>query len=315
MAFRIKERDLPEYRWIAFWILLFIMTPAVFIGSIGVLMLAFSRATVDIVLGVLVLSFVAALAAGATVTMFHLRRRAREHTLQRDFVSKVSHELRTPLTSLRMFIETLQMGRLDENPIERREALNFMASETERLTVMINRLLDWGQIEAGKRLYKHEVFPVGELLARAEQSVAAARVLHPFELKVDIDPGFPLLRGDRDALAEALGDLLQNSVKYTGQDKDIEFSARQDAAHLYLSISDNGRGIPKREHKRIFEKFYRPADPLIRDIEGSGLGLSMVQSIVQAHRGWVNLHSDIGVGSKFTIVLPKKQCAAEAATI
>ncbi len=307
MAFRIRARDMQEYRRIALWILFFMIVPAVSIGSIGILILAFSRQTVDIVLGVLVLSFVAALAAGVTVTMLHLRRRAQEHTLQRDFVSKVSHELRTPLTSIRMFIETLQLGRLDDNPQERQEALAFMASETARLTGMINRLLDWGRIEAGKRIYVMRRFPVERLSEQALASLEAARKLHDFDVSVEVASGFPELWADLDALTEALSDLLHNAVKYTGVEKRIVLRAWYDERFLYFAVSDNGIGISQREHRAVFEKFYRIYDPVLRDIEGSGLGLAMVKRIVEAHHGRVMLDSELGKGSTFTIRLPRRR--------
>lgn len=302
-----KARDIEEYRRIAWWMLLFVILPAVSLGSVGILILAFSRATVDIVFGVLVLSFCGALAAGITITMVHVRRRAQVSTLQRDFISKVSHELRTPLTSLRMFIETLQLGRLDDKPAERDAALAVMAQETARLTAMINRLLDWGRMEAGKRLYKQEPFTVEHLAQSALANLAAMRMLHKFDLAVDVDGQIGVMIGDVDALAEALANLLGNAIKYTGEDKRIRLEAAQDEKNVLLRVIDNGPGIPQREHRKIFDKFYRIQDPVTRDIEGSGLGLAMVQHITQSHGGKITLASEPGKGATFTLVLPKKR--------
>jgi two-component system phosphate regulon sensor histidine kinase PhoR len=306
-----KSRDVEEYRRIALWILLLVMLPAVSLGSVGILILAFSRATVDIVFGVLVLSFFAALVTGISITWVYVRRRAQQSTLQRDFISKVSHELRTPLTSLRMFIETLQMGRLDDKPDEKEAALLVMAQETARLTGMINRLLDWGRMEAGKRLYKNEPFEVQELVEHTMAALASARMLRKFDIQTAIDPALPTLKGDVEALAEALSNLLSNAIKYTGEDKRIRLDVGQDAKHVFFRVTDNGPGIPKREHRKVFDKFYRFQDPVTRDIEGTGLGLAMVQHITQSHGGKVVLQSEPGTGSTFTIQLPKKRCLAQ----
>lgn len=306
-----KSRDMEDYRRIALWILLFIILPSVSLGSVGILILAFSRATVDIVFGILVLAFCGALAAGITITMIHVRRRAQLSTLQRDFISKVSHEFRTPLTSLRMFIETLQLGRLDDKPEERREALAVMAQETARLTAMINRLLEWGRMEAGKRLYKQEDFTVNRLVDLSLANLASAKMIHKFQLDLGIDPAIGKLTGDPDALAEAVSNLLVNAIKYTGDDKRIRLEVQQDAKHVLIRVIDNGTGIPKREQRKIFEKFYRIDDPITRDIEGSGLGLSMVQHIAAYHGGKVTVVSDLGKGSTFTMQLPKKRILAK----
>lgn len=306
-----KGRDVEEYRRIALWILLLVILPAVSLGSVGILILAFSRATVDIVFGVLVLSFFGALVAGITITMVHVRRRAQLSTLQRDFISKVSHELRTPLTSLRMFIETLQLGRLDANPAEKEAALLVMAQETARLTSMINRLLDWGRMESGKRLYKNDPFEVNRLVELSMASLASARMLHKFDVEIAVDPAIGTLTGDVEALAEAVSNLLANAVKYTGENKRIRFEVAQDEKDILLRVADNGPGIPKPEHRKIFEKFYRVQDPVTRDIEGTGLGLAMVQHITQSHGGRVSLQSETGKGAVFTIHLPKKRCLAQ----
>jgi two-component system phosphate regulon sensor histidine kinase PhoR len=308
-----KSRDMEDYRRIALWILLFIILPAVSLGSVGILILAFSRATVDIVFGVLVLSFCGALAAGVTITMIHVRRRAQLSTLQRDFISKVSHEFRTPLTTLRMFIETLQLGRLDDKPEERRAALEFMAQETARLTAMINRLLEWGRMEAGKRVYKQEKFSVGSLVDQALANLASTKMLHQFQLDLSIDPSIGPLVGDSDALAEAVSNLLVNAIKYTGENKQIRLEIQQDDKAVLIRIIDNGPGISKREHRKIFDKFYRVTDPVTRDIEGSGLGLSMVQHITASHGGKVTVASELGKGATFTMHLPKKRILAKAA--
>jgi two-component system phosphate regulon sensor histidine kinase PhoR len=205
-----------------------------------------------------------------------------------------------------MFVETLQLGRLPE-PERQREALSIIASETERLSALINRLLDWARMESGKRSYEADVVPVDVVVDAALRAVEPLRVQSRAQLLREVVPGLPPLRGDRDAVVDALVDLLQNAFKYTGPDKRIVVAADTTGNAIRLRVSDNGPGIPGAEQVRIFDKFYRGKDPLQRTIEGSGLGLSMVKHIVEAHKGTVSVASEVGKGATFTILLPQAE--------
>lgn len=289
----------------------FVFVPAALMLTVGVLILVFGAAPRDYVFGGLILALVATTVGGTVATVVVVQREARVARLQTDFVNKVSHDLRTPLTSIRMFVETLQLGRLPD-PERQREALEIIAEETGRLSGLINRLLDWARMESGRRTYQFVRQPVEPIVEAALQAFEPQRLSHPFRLVRAIEPGLPPVMADREALAGALLDLLNNAHKYTGPEKVITVGAALSGPTVLLTVSDNGPGIALPDQKRIFEKFYRARDPMDRSIEGSGLGLAMVKHIVGAHGGKVSVASELGHGATFTVALPAAEAALPA---
>jgi signal transduction histidine kinase len=258
-----------------------------------------NRAVYGVLLGI----FYVTLALGVIFTGRSLYREARLSRLQTDFVSLVSHELRTPLTSIRMFIEMLALGRVKGE--EMQTVLDLLSRETARLSEMIESVLDWARIESGRKEYRKELTEVQGVV---DAAVAAFRAQHmdaAMDFRVEVPDGLPRVLVDRAALGGALLNLLQNAFKYTKSDpKQIVLRAVRDDAHVVLEVQDNGIGIPSREQRRIFERFYRVDNRLSRETEGSGLGLSIAQRIVQAHGGRMSVDSAPNHGSTFRIHLP-----------
>jgi len=299
------------FRRIVVLLIWLVIVPSASLLALGILMLIFWRVPeLNLVFGILVLALVGCLATGTVLSLVFLRREAKLSKLQTDFVSKVSHELRTPLTSIRMFAEMLQTT---DDPEQVRLCHDVLQRETARLSERIERLLDWGRMEAGRRVYHRRPTDVQTIVDKALAAFDTATIGRSQEVGVTLAPDLPQLLADDEALVDALVNLLSNAYKYTGDDKEITLGASADARHLRLWVSDNGPGIPRREQRRIFQKFYRMDDRLARDVEGSGLGLAIVRHVAHAHGGRIDVDSEDGGGSTFTIVLPTPREAALAA--
>jgi two-component system phosphate regulon sensor histidine kinase PhoR len=299
-----KNRQRLGYRRIVQLLVYLVIIPTGLLLALGFILMFLGEGSINLLLGILTVTFVAVAVTGVILVLVFVRREANLSELQADFVSKVSHELRTPLTAIRLFAETIERSRNDEATVE--QCLNMLLTECERLTRRIERLLDWGRMEAGRRLYELSEQNVADVV---EQAILAFSPLRTEKLDFEstVEPGLPTVWADRDALVDALVNLLSNAHKYGGQPPKVRLTAFSlPNGEVGISVKDNGSGIPRPEHRRIFEKFYRIDDRLSREREGSGLGLAIVKHVVRAHRGRVTLESTENEGSTFTIVLPRK---------
>ncbi len=224
--------------------------------------------------------------------------------LKSDFVSNVSHELRTPLALIRLYAETLELGRIS-NPGKQQEYYEIIRKESERLTSLINNILDFSRIEAGKKEYNFRETDVADLVRSTLESYRFEIEQNGFQFEQKIDDNLPPLRVDREAIARSLLNLVNNAVKYSANGQvsgGASLPSQWQVSTLKWSIT--GSVFRAKEQPKIFEKFYRVGDPLVHNTKGSGLGLSLVRHIVQAHGGEVRVESIPGHGSKFVITLP-----------
>ena len=243
------------------------------------------------------------LAAGILLTYRNVWKEVALARLKSDFVSNVSHELRTPLALIRLYAETLEMGRLSSQE-KYHQYYSIIRKESERLTALINNILDFSRIEAGRKEYDFRETDIAELVRNTLESYRYQIEQHGFALQESIADDLPPLRLDREAIARSLLNLVNNALKYSQIEKYLGVTLYRDNGSVKLEVVDHGIGIPHGEQHKIFEKFYRVGDPLVHNTKGSGLGLSLVRHIVQAHGGDVSVESAPGKGSKFTIALP-----------
>ncbi|MBK8173513.1 MAG: two-component sensor histidine kinase [Sandaracinaceae bacterium] len=292
------------FRRIVTLLIALVTVPTGMLLLVGIAMLVFyNRANLQLLFGILVITLVGCMVTGSVLALVFLRRQANLSKLQMDFVSKVSHELKTPLTSIRMFVEMLHMKRVS-NPEELEACFDVLSRETERLSERIDRLLDWGRMEAGRRVYQLHTETVPEMVHDAVLAFDATTLGRKVDVKLDIAPSLPKVSADRAAFIDALVNLLSNAYKYTTEDKLISVTVTADDKWVSVAVRDNGMGIARGEHRRVFEKFYRADERLSREVEGSGLGLAIVNHVARGHRGRVDLVSAPGKGSTFTLLLP-----------
>jgi signal transduction histidine kinase len=228
--------------------------------------------------------------------------------LKSDFVSNVSHELRTPLALIRLYAETLELGRIT-TPEKKQEYYRIIRKESERLTALINNILDFSRIEAGRKEYEFRETNIAELVRNTLDSYRYQIEQQGFAFDESIDPDIPAVRVDREAIARALVNLVNNALKYSADEKYLGVKLYGANGSVKLEVVDHGIGITRREQSKIFEKFYRTGDPLVHNTKGSGLGLSLVRHITQAHGGDIAVESTPGKGSKFTLSLPLASAA------
>jgi signal transduction histidine kinase len=243
------------------------------------------------------------MAGGIYLTYRSVSKEVALAKLKSDFVSNVSHELRTPLSLIRLYAETLEMGRL-QNPEKYQEYYCIIRKESERLTALINNILDFSRIEAGRKEYDMRETDLAGLVRNTLDAYRFQIEQNGFQFQQNIAEDLPPVRVDREAIARSLLNLVNNAVKYSSHDKYLGVNVYRQNGWVKLEVIDHGIGIPRGELHKIFEKFYRAGDPLVHNTKGSGLGLSLVRHIVQAHGGNVAVESAPGKGSKFTMTLP-----------
>ena len=245
---------------------------------------------------------VAVLTSGGARGLMHrsIRRERRLNEMKSDFVASGSHELRAPVASIRLMADALEEEKVTSDTV--REFHRLIAREGARLSTLVGNVLDHARIEQGRRVWKMEACDLADL------TNDTFRVMEPLakEKNITLDSNISPVEAyaDAGAIQQALVNMLDNAIKFSPAGSCVKISLTMDGDFWMLAVRDEGPGIPKAEQSRIFERFYRLGDELRRETQGTGIGLSLVKAIAEAHGGSVHLQSESGKGSTFTLRIP-----------
>jgi len=288
-----------------------VILPVLLSTTVGIVSLALGERSNDLVVGVLVICFAAAAIGGAVTATVLVGRKARTARLQADFLANVSHELRTPLAAIRIHAQTLQMGRLENDPQRTGQSLDTIVRETIWLETMIERVLTWRSAAKDRMVLERRAAPVTAAIADA---CARFRSLVPEdEMKLSVESSAEsAVLHDRNAIAMVLLNLLINAYKYSHEDRSAHLRAGDEEGAVFIVLDDKGIGIPLSERRKIFQPFHRVDSRLRAQSSGTGLGLAIVRAVVVAHGGRIEVAAAPGGGSRFTIHLPAVAEESEA---
>ncbi len=242
-------------------------------------------------------------AAGSVMVLHDISELRRLERARRDFAANVSHEFKTPLTAIQGFAETLLSGALEDKENSRR-FLHIIRDNAMRLGRLTDDLLKLAQIEAGKLELQLQPVAISDVIGPCLETTRPQADQKNLVLEADCRPDLPAVNGDAVSLQQALQNLLDNAVRYSSPGGRILVRAYVEGSNLVISVTDHGPGIPKTEQERIFERFYRADTARSREAGGTGLGLSIAKHLVEAHKGRIQVHSEVGVGSTFSVLLP-----------
>ena len=220
-----------------------------------------------------------------------------------EFVANVSHELKTPLTAIRSYVETLIEGAIDDKE-HNRDFLNKIDKHVSHLSCLIDDILEISKLESKKELEPFDEIDVSKVIERVLDTIAERIKEKKIDLVKKCDISQCFIPGLEDHIYRALLNILDNAINYTGSGGRIELSCKKVSNKLELIVSDTGIGIPQKHLSRVFERFYRVDKARSRQLGGTGLGLSIVKHVMNIHHGTVEVESEVGKGSKFTLVFP-----------
>ena len=243
------------------------------------------------------------LIAGAWLVYRSVRKEMDLVRLKSDFISNVSHELRTPLSLIRMFAETLEMGRVKSDE-KKHEYYGTIVAETERLTRLVNNILNFSRMEAGRKQYHFSRVQLNDVVSDVLKTYGFHLQSEGFVPAIGLDSSLPPVKGDAESISEAVINLIDNAVKYSGHSRYLGITTGRENGRLFIEIEDHGIGIAKEHQQKIFETFYRVSTGLVHTVRGTGLGLTLVKHIMEAHGGTVRVESVPGTGSRFRLLFP-----------
>ncbi|MDO9579278.1 MAG: HAMP domain-containing sensor histidine kinase [Bacteroidales bacterium] len=251
--------------------------------------------------GIASLLLLVAMILGVALILRDIAREKHLARLRSDFISNVTHELKTPLTSIRMYAESLMMGRV-KSTSGQKEYLSVVVNESERLKRMINNILEFSKMEKGKQEYHPVESRLSDILLAAIRDMNYWIEEKGFTLLTEIDRDI-IIKVDPEKLHQVYTNLLSNAVKYSGDSREIGIRLFRNSSSIITEFEDKGIGIAEDMLPKIFEEFYRVEGKESGEITGTGLGLTVVKEIVEAHGGKIEVESEIGKGSKFSVIL------------
>jgi two-component system phosphate regulon sensor histidine kinase PhoR len=268
------------------------LLPTVAMTAVGIVLIVIGHgSTPTLISGVLVLTFCTSVITGYILGSIFVTKGASLARVQNDFTAAISHELRTPITAIRLFFESLRNGRLSDD--DRQHVVELLGRETERLELLVTRVLELSRLESGGHAWRRELVDVRELVDEAVLAFDASTLERPTPVALDIEPGLVIV-GDRPVLVRALVNLLVNAWKYSGTDKRISIEARAARRRVEIFVRDNGIGIEPADQRSIYEQFKRGRAAHESGAPGVGLGLAFVRAIVRGHRGKLDFVSKPG---------------------
>jgi len=259
--------------------------------------------------GLIVLAM-ATIAIGAWLSAVLVKRELDFARMKTDFAASVSHELRSPITQIRLKGEMLVFG-LTDTEEEREESYRAIVRESERLSRLVDNVLDFAAIERGAKSYNLQPGDISETVWRAVDSVSGSQELVDMEVDVQLPPDLPLLHHDRDGIVQCLINLISNAAKYSGDEKWIGVRGRVTGFGVEITVSDRGIGIPAVDLRHVFDPFFRSSDKAARMRKGTGIGLTITSYIMEAHGGSISVQSRLGQGSTFSLRFPVDSTAKQ----
>jgi len=246
------------------------------------------------------------LLSGTWILFRNVRKQVELSQMKSDFVANVSHEIRTPLSLISMYVETLDMGRI-KSPEKVKEYYEVILNETSRLSGIVNRILSFSQIENNKKKYVFAETYINEVVENSAITFRYSLENKGFSYSFIPGDNLPGILADREAIADAFVNLIDNAMKYSADHKEIIVRTGLNDNYVYVEVEDHGIGISEKDQKYIFDKFYRVTEKnLANRVKGSGLGLAIVKHIMDIHKGRIYVKSTPGSGSLFRLQFPVK---------
>ncbi|WP_066506858.1 ATP-binding protein [Abyssisolibacter fermentans] len=247
---------------------------------------------------------------GVIVVFQDVTEQQKLEKMRREFVANVSHELKTPITTIKSYTETIIDGAIDEKELSLR-FLDIVNSECDRMTRIVRDLLQLSNMDYKHIKWKFMNISVKSLLDTAIMKLKIAAEEKQQTINLSIEQNIPNIYADKDGIEQVVLNILSNAIKYTPKQGEISIKAFQNMNNIYITIKDNGIGIPKEDLNRIFERFYRVDKARSREMGGTGLGLAIAKQIIQAHKGTIEIDSEYNKGTEVKIILLVEENTAQ----